>query len=462
MKRLKTIALLLLVAALLCACQAVDDTLSTPTVEGNETTAPTTTATVPTIPTEPTMPKELVSEVREDGLIYAPYCYNYLGNGLVAMEFNLDDSLYPGMEITFDVSMNSGWAYRAIFTDPHNPTVYEYYTDFSTKNHFYLYWRQTHGEGIKEIQEKGGAIFVDVVIRANGHIVGYGLFEIGTPDANWFALMRSETVIFPMFNGRLQEVSEDYVAEQITELKKTITPFDLETKQAEFDAYLVAYREQYWKDYYDTRKPSDQAAIIQITSSQDVLDEDPSVSNMNVAEDFKFVQKLGSIEEDPYLEWYYCYQHGSENHPGIYIDSFTFVKHELSPLKITYERRTNYGGFFTYETGTGARDEYLGSETNFPRHITMWVGPYDIPDIDPAVIEKPNRIWIDIVVRDGDYIIGLIIYELIPWKDHYKGYTIVNAYDECYKLVDGHFQSIPEEFVNQRIEAYHRYAESNS
>ena len=50
MKRLKTIALLLLVAALLCACHAVDDTLSTPTVEGNETTAPTTAATVPTVP----------------------------------------------------------------------------------------------------------------------------------------------------------------------------------------------------------------------------------------------------------------------------------------------------------------------------------------------------------------------------------------------------------------------------
>ena len=90
---------------------------------------------------------------------------------------------------------------------------------------------------MQEIWDAGGTVFVDAIIRADGHIVGYGIFEIAGQDAKWFALMRAETVVFPMFNGQLQEVSEEYVVEKIAELKQTVTPFDLEAKQAEYNAY---------------------------------------------------------------------------------------------------------------------------------------------------------------------------------------------------------------------------------
>jgi hypothetical protein len=36
-----------------------------------------------------------------------------------------------------------------------------------------------------------------------------------------------------MIDGELQNVSEEYVADRIAELKQTVTPFDLEAKRAE-------------------------------------------------------------------------------------------------------------------------------------------------------------------------------------------------------------------------------------
>ena len=42
---------------------------------------------------------------------------------------------------------------------------------------------------MQEIWGAGGTVFVDAIIRADGHIVGYGIFEIAGQDAKWFALM---------------------------------------------------------------------------------------------------------------------------------------------------------------------------------------------------------------------------------------------------------------------------------
>lgn len=457
MKRLKTIALLLLVAALLCACHAVDDTLSTPTVEGNETTAPTTAATVPTVPAEPTMPKELVSESRKDGLIYTPHTHHYLNSGLPCwtyIQFALDEDCYPGKTITYDVSTNFGF-----FRVPPDYTRSSVYKNL--ENNKTYGWMTDSLRGFENVLLEDGAIFVDAVIRADGVIVGYGIFEINGDGKGNFALMRSETVIFPMFNGKCQEVSEQYVAEKLAEMKQTVTPFDWEEKVAEYDAYLTAYWDNYWKNYYEERKPLDTSAIIQITSSMDVLEEDPAVSQMNVVNGYHCVNY--PIIVDPWLEDFYIYLPKSNEHAAIYLMISMTDRDLLSPNE-QYEVRTNYGGFFEVDGGTGGTlVKYVGQLAFIEYSWSLaWVGPYDIPDIDPAVTEKPNRIWIDAIFRDGEYIIGFAIYEVVPWGDHNEGYTIVNAYDESYKLIDGRFQSITEEFVNQRIEAYHRYAESNS
>lgn len=306
-----------------------------------------------------------------------------------------------------------------------------------------------------------GAIFVDAVIRADGVIVGYGIFEINGDGKGNFALMRSETVIFPMFNGKCQEVSEQYVAEKLAEMKQTVTPFDWEEKEAEYTAYLIAAEEARRKQYFEERKPLDSATIIQITSSQDVLEEDPAISKLNVVKDYQLVENPMYPMDDPYFEPLSHYLLGSSNYRCIYVRA-GWGDSELVSLYSSCEYRTNYGGFYAADYGTGSElTEYLGSKATTFLYLA-WVGAYDVPGIDPTTIEKPDRIWIDAIFRDGDYIIGFAVYELVPWGDHNEGYTIVNAYDESYKLIDGRFQSITEEFVNQRIDAYHRYAESNS
>ena len=239
--RLLSVILVMLLVISMSACHAVPfDTVTDvgPDLNNPQKTEPSAVETIPTtVPTEPTMPKELVSEAREDGLLYTPYCSNYWSGIMIALNFALDESLYPGMEITFEGTINAGYLYRAIYADPHNPTVYEHHGQYTTKNNFGFLWRYAFEKGMQEIWDAGGTVFVDAIIRADGHIVGYGIFEIAGQDAKWFALMRAETVIFPMFNGQLQEVSEEYVVEKIAELKQTVTPFDLEAKQAEYNAY---------------------------------------------------------------------------------------------------------------------------------------------------------------------------------------------------------------------------------
>ena len=204
-------------------------------------------ATAPTIiPPEPTMPAQIVSEIREDGLLYIPDVVNYFySSHAMALNFFLDESAYPGMQITYDISTNLGSLYKLTYVNGNASGTY--HTTLSLENNTYVRWihRSSSGLGNMElINEVGGAVFVDAVIRADGRIVGYGLFEIGTADAYEFAIMRSETVIFPMIDGQLQEVSEEYVAEKLTELKQTVTPFDLEAKKAEYEAYLKEYWEQ--------------------------------------------------------------------------------------------------------------------------------------------------------------------------------------------------------------------------
>ena len=192
-----------------------------------------------TIPTEPTMPKELVSEVREDGLIYEPNVHHKSWAGKFSgmnLRFKLDEGLYPGKVITYDVFTNYGEV-RSFTTFYEAPLPLE-----NQKVYFWSAYLLFEDEN--EILNRDGAVFVDVIIRADGNIIGYGIFEIGGDGNGWFSMMRTETVIFPMFNGQIQDVSEEYVVEKIAELKQTVTPFDLEVKQAEYDAYRKGKKEE--------------------------------------------------------------------------------------------------------------------------------------------------------------------------------------------------------------------------
>jgi hypothetical protein len=190
---------------------------------------------------DPTMlegPIEIICESREDGLLYVPNVHhkNYSGKrNWMPIRFNLSEECYPGMKITYDVSANYGEI----------RTISETAAPMPLENQEIYGWTGKWVSGdLSAVLAKDGSIFVEAVIRADGHIVGFGIFEIGGDGTGWFALMRTETVIFPMVDGQLQNVTEEYVAEKLVELKQTVTPLDLEAKKAEYEAYLKEYWEQ--------------------------------------------------------------------------------------------------------------------------------------------------------------------------------------------------------------------------
>lgn len=81
-------------------------------------------------------------------------------------------------------------------------------------------------ELVKPLHEIGkevgnGNFYLDIVIRADGNIVGYGViafcfYKDGQAcKAYWF-----KTVCFPLVDGQYQDVSEEYVWEQIAQCKQ--------------------------------------------------------------------------------------------------------------------------------------------------------------------------------------------------------------------------------------------------
>lgn len=78
---------------------------------------------------------------------------------------------------------------------------------------------------------------------------------------------------------------------------------------------------------------------------------------------------------------------------------------------------------------------------------------------------KPERVWIDVLEKNGEHIPGVMIYEIVPLLDVSDDIdhaaTIECRYCESYGPIDGEYQPVTERFVNARIEAYHRYAQEN-
>ena len=230
------ILLLLIVALLLASCHAVSlegKNDKNPSEAKPQITQPVAASTIPTVPSQP---KELIGEAREDALIYIPKVFYYNWSGLAPefqLQFKLDEDCYPNMQLTYELSFNFGelWT-RVPNAVAQNPVM----------NRTVLLWRTDRSGDYQKILQEDGAIFVEAVIRADGNIVGCGIYEIGTEDGAWFALMRSESIIFPMQGGALQAVTEEDVAEILTQMKKTVTPLDLEAKKAE----EAAYWEEYW------------------------------------------------------------------------------------------------------------------------------------------------------------------------------------------------------------------------
>lgn len=188
------------------------------------------------IPDQPTPPESLVSQERTDGLVYIPSLSEGKPNSNIQMYFALDEACYPGMTITYELSTS------VAMEDPMELRGTGTY-DFSPleNKRVLMLWGKLKDQTYENIRNAGGSVFVEARIRADGYLVGYGVFEIAI-QGDCYGVMGSKTVIFPMMDGKLQYSTEEYVAQKLAELEQTMTPLDVEAKQKEEADYWAEHQ----------------------------------------------------------------------------------------------------------------------------------------------------------------------------------------------------------------------------
>ncbi len=183
--------------------------------------------------------------VLEDIFLDDSYSSHWKGMPLL---LSIQDDLYPGMDITLECSVSDGAMRCDVVPLDKNSPMYEeymeyaaYYRQFNTylgnhcviQNNDKLYWRPDTVEFDHDNYSfgfnydfKGAQAFLDIIIRADGQIVGYAVIEFYADLDRFFPNWGYEkyyarvlkTVSFPKVGGRYQNVSKEYVDSQFQQI----------------------------------------------------------------------------------------------------------------------------------------------------------------------------------------------------------------------------------------------------
>ena len=193
---------------------------------------------------------------------------------------------------------------------------------------------------------------------------------------------------------------------------------------------------------------------IQIIAPLDIYAAVPQAAgnvNLTVQEGYKLIHDLNS-DDYPYSRYYDPY---SSSWWRIDIVPM-LLESDMQDRTMSYAARTNFSGFFERNT------KYLGMYATNDKFFS-WRGEYNLPQ-SVMQIERPEHIWVDILIKADGKVVGFAVLEIVDWiwNGTYRknAYAIEDRYTEYYPLIDGQFQEVTEEFAWQRIEQYHRYAES--
>lgn len=199
---------------------------------------------------------------------------------------------------------------------------------------------------------------------------------------------------------------------------------------------------------------------LRITAPFDFLADTPELTadlDMNIVDKYALIMDINS-EEYRYNLFYQIHS-GGYRYVTIVPE---IVEPELKEKAIAYEVKTNFGGLFTDTKVSAYAGNYLSVDSFF-----VWRGADGIPS--EYRMERPDRSWIDMVVKEGDAAVGIIVLEIVDWYDlvHMDGespcgLTVEYKYSEYYPLVDDQPQNITEDFAWQRVEAYHQYEEQKA
>ena len=197
----------------------------------------------------------------------------------------------------------------------------------------------------------------------------------------------------------------------------------------------------------------EQPQPIQIIAPFDIYEGDAQAAGdvqLTVQEDYKLIQDMNS-DDYPYMRHY---EHLTSRWWQICICPI-ILEEDIKDRPMSYTMKTNFAGFFdNYKA-------YHGKEVSVEKFIN-WCGPMEMP-VEATDTDRPQHIWVDILIKADDHIVGFAVIEIVDWVRDGKivedGYTVADRYTEYYPLIDGQFQEVDEEFVWQRVEQYHKYAE---
>lgn len=195
------------------------------------------------------------SENLEVGVEFRPkIAYNPTDIGRIhfPFTFSVEEGLYPGMNITLQISTDAGIFYKneplAPNLAPDTPYILRAFAQYYGQNFTVdidkaVYWQPNgfdyaymqaqiesgnldYDSAYKEHGFTKNPSFIDVIVRADAQIVGYCVIEIREVDhapgnrvrSFRFELLR--VVSFPQVNGKWQNVTQEYVQQQIDRLHK--------------------------------------------------------------------------------------------------------------------------------------------------------------------------------------------------------------------------------------------------
>lgn len=180
--------------------------------------------------------ENMVSYELGESIIKETRDYTWVMNSLYGLPLTLEvtDDTLADMNISFEVLVDHG----SFYGDIHNEKYWNDQEDlvasiddvafgqrFTVENGETVFWstRALHDEAIEAgmhpyeyMEIIDNVINVEIVVRADEHIVGYALVKIHYEDG-FFAATLNKSVCFPQVNGEFQEIMADKLQEYMHE-----------------------------------------------------------------------------------------------------------------------------------------------------------------------------------------------------------------------------------------------------
>ena len=132
---------------------------------------------------------------------------------------------------------------------------------------------------------------------------------------------------------------------------------------------------------------------------------------------------------------------------------------DLQNAAVTYDVRVNYGEMIHFDKDDmryvqdGNHAVYAAGQTFLWQGHDLWCMTTDELGL-VEVLAQVGGVWIDVVVKVDDNIVGCAVFEIIPYQNF--GLTAQYVCSEYYPQINGRYQEITEEFVQKRLEAIHQ------